>query len=295
MRLEIRPLAEPVGAIVTGWNPADELAPENRDELLRALRQYLVLVFRGHPQPDDASLVRFAQGFGELVMGSEWFGDLVEFPEILPISNIVGSDGVPKGTGGSIEFAWHADYSYVKRVGKESFLEAVELPEKPPHTCFCSQYVALETLPPKTVDTLRSLRAFHSLAEFVDPDTLDPDAAQDLAAGFTAKQARDERLGLERPPIPEAEHPVVLPHPDSGREALYVSRGITRHIVGMPRDESDDLLEELHAHSTRPEFVYSHEWQQGDLVMFDTFGAMHRRDAWNPKERRFMRQLSTMC
>ncbi len=88
---------------------------------------------------------------------------------------------------------------------------------------------------------------------------------------------------------------MVPPHPDSGREALYVSRGITRYIVGMPRDESDDLLKELHAHSTRPEFVYSHDWQLGDLVMFDTFGAMHRRDAWNPGEARFMRQLSTMC
>ncbi len=111
MRLEVRPLCEPVGAIATGWNPDEELAPENREAILRALRQYLVLVSRGHAQPDDVALVRFAQGFGELVKGSEWFGDLVEFPEILPITNIVGEDGVPRGTGGSIDFAWHADYS----------------------------------------------------------------------------------------------------------------------------------------------------------------------------------------
>ena len=142
---------------------------------------------------------------------------------------------------------------------------------------------------------LRPLRAFHSLADFVDRDAVDPDAERDLDASFRAKQARDKQLGIERIPIPEAEHPVILGHPDSGREVLYVSPGITRHIVGMPRDESYDLLQELHAHSTRPEFVYSHEWEVGDMVVFDTFGAMHRRDAWDPKKRRFMRQLSTMC
>ncbi len=63
----------------------------------------------------------------------------------------------------------------------------------------------------------------------------------------------------------------------------------------MPPDERRDLLEALHAHSTRPQFVYSHDWELGDMVVFDTLGAMHRRDAWHSKEPRFMRQLSTMC
>ena len=67
-----------------------------------------------------------------------------------------------------------------------------------------------------------------------------------------------------------------------------------QYFIGMPRDESDDLLRELHAHSTRPSFVYSHDWELGDMVMFDTLGTLHRRDAWDPGERRVMRQLSTL-
>ncbi len=283
MKLEIRPLPAPLGATLTGWNAKE------------ALRQHLVLVFRGHRPPSDEAFVRFAGCFGDLVKGTEWFGDMVEFPEILPITNIVGDDEIPKGTGGSVEFAWHADYSYVERVGKESFLEAVELPEQPPQTCFCNQYVALDTLPHATVEILRPLRAFHSISGFVDRKNIDPEAESDMDAGYRAKRERDARLGIERSQIPEAIHPVILRHPDSGREVLYVSPGITRHIVGMPADESDALLEELHAHSTRPELVYCHDWQVGDLVMFDTFGAMHRRDAWDAKQPRFMRQLSTMC
>lgn len=295
MQLELHPLPEPFGAIVTGWEPDAELTLETRETILRALRQYLVLVFRGHPAPNDAALVRFASHFGELVKGTEWFGDMVEFPEILPITNRIGDDGVPRGTGGSVEFAWHADYSYVDRVGKESFLEAVELPADPPQTCFCSQYVALETLPRKTVEMLRPLRAFHSIVDFVDLDTVGAEGRRELDAGFEAKRARDERLGIERRPYPEAEHPVIYTHPDSGREILYVNPGITRYIVGMPRDESDELLQELFAHSTRPDLVYSHDWEVGDMVVFDTLGAMHRRDAWHTGEPRFMRQLSTMC
>jgi len=74
-----------------------------------------------------------------------------------------------------------------------------------------------------------------------------------------------------------------------------VSPSITRYILEMPRDESDALLAELYEHSTRPEGVYGHDWQVGDLVVFDTVGAMHRRDGWETGEPRFMRQLSSMC
>ena len=109
-----------------------------------------------------------------------------------------------------------------------------------------------------------------------------------------AKKERNARLGISRPPIPKAIHPLVMRHPDTGREILYVSKGITRNVIGMPRDESSALLKELHQHSTRPENVYAHDWQVGDLVMFDTLGTLHRRDAWDPSERRVMRQLSTL-
>jgi len=174
MNLEIEPLTEPLGAIVYGWNPESKLSRDDEGLIRAGLRDHQVLVFRGQTPPSDDELVGFARRFGDLVQGSEWFGD------------------------------------------------------------------------------------------------------------------------IEEKPIPEAEHSMVLRHPDSGREILYVSKGITRHIVGIPKDESDDLLGELTAESTRPEYVYAHTWKLGDLVVFDTLGTLHRRDAWNPNERRVMRQLSTL-
>ena len=294
MRLEILPLQEPVGALVHGWRPDEELTAQDRETIVAGLREHLVLVFRGHEQPSDAALVRFACHFGELVKGSEWFRDSGQHPaEILPVSNTVGADGVPEGTGGSMELEWHSDYSYVDRPGKESFLEAVELPDDPPVTSFCSQYVALETLPPMTVERLRTLRAFHSITN-LRRDGVQTEAQREYRAGYLAKRARDEARGVERPKIPDAEHPVIVRHPESGRELLYVSPGITRYIVGVPRDESDALLRELCEHSTRREGVYAHSWEVGDMIVFDTLGAMHRRESWDAKQRRRMRQLSTM-
>jgi alpha-ketoglutarate-dependent taurine dioxygenase len=295
MVLEVKRLDAPLGAVVNGWNPKAELSQADEGAIRRSLHEWQVLIFRGHAPPTDQELVRFARRFGNLIKGSEWFGDIDPVAEILRVNNLVDDDGVPRGTGESAALEWHADYSYVPTVGKESFLEAVELPLKDsPQTCFCSQYSALERLPRAMVEMLRPLYAYHSISGYTSRASRTTDAEDEFRKGFQAKQERDRRSGVTRPPIPEAEHPVILRHPDNGREILYVNKAITRHIIGLPKDESDDLLEQLAIHSTQPEFVYAHDWEVGDMLMFDTLGTLHRRDAWSSSERRVMRQLSTL-
>ncbi|MFN0027172.1 MAG: TauD/TfdA dioxygenase family protein [Acidimicrobiales bacterium] len=284
---------QPLGALVTGWRP--EVVPDDAllAQIRAALADHLVLVFRGHRQPTDEELVTFAGAFGDLIKGSEWFRDVGDRPEILPVTNAVGEDGIPLGTGGAGPLEWHADYSYVAQPGKESFLNAVELPADAPRTYFCNQYQALETLPVELVEQLRTLLAHHSVTMYVEGGAAPND--HELDQGYDAKRRRDAEAGIERPPIPEATHPVVMRHPETDREILYVSRGITRQILGLERADSSALLKRLHQHSTAPERVYAHQWQVGDLVVFDTLGALHRRDSWDRRQRRVMRQLSTVC
>lgn len=268
MALEITPLDAPLGAMVQGWNPKAELSSDDLGRLRRAMREHLVLVLRDHAPPTDAELVRFGQHFGELYNGSELFG-LNSVPEILRINNVVDENGKAEGLLASSDLDWHADYSFMPVVGRESFLEAVELPRRDsPPTSFCSQYAALQRLPRAMVDMLRPRTAIHNI-----------------------KAYRTSELNYVD--TPDAEHPVILAHPDTGREILYVNRSNTRHIAGMPSDESDDLLNQLFVHQTQAEFVYYHQWQTGDFVVFDTLGTQHRRRAFNPAERRIMRQLST--
>jgi alpha-ketoglutarate-dependent taurine dioxygenase len=286
VQLEITPIPDaPLGALVRGWSPAEPLDDAARDQIAEALPRYRVLVFRGQPQPTDEQLVRFVENFGDPIKGSEWFRNAGALPEILPVTNIRGRDGRQLGVEGASDLEWHSDYSYVATPGRTSFLNAVELPPEPPRTYFCDMARAFATLDPGLRERLRGLRATHSIAAYMaEPER-----------GFAAKVERDRAEGVQRPDIPEAEHPVVVRHPDTGEEVLYVSRGITRRIVGMERAESSALLKALHQHATRPEAVYAHDWEVGDLIMFDTLATLHRRDSWDPTKRRLMRQLSTAC
>lgn len=295
MALDIAALDEPLGAVVYGWQPETKLSALDESAIREGLRTYSLLVFRGQSKPTDEQLIRFAETFGDLVKGSEWFGDIAAKPEILRVNNLLDNDGVATGTGASDSLEWHSDYSYVATVGKESFLEAVEIPrENSPKTYFCSQYDAFDRLAPALAERLRSLRAHHSITNYAAGGKRKPREGEDFRDDFQAKRDRNRHQGIEQPHIPEAEHPVILRHPDTGREILYVSRGITRRILGMEKAESDDLLKQLAAHSTQPECIYAHEWRLGDLVMFDTLGTLHCRDAWDPSERRVMRQMSTL-
>ncbi len=307
MQFNVRSLDQPLGAVITGWDPGEKLSGKDRAKIAGLLQQHTVLVFRGNRQPEDIELVNFAKSFGGLVKGHEFFHDNGEYsgihPEILPVNNVVDKDDIPQGTGGSMQLGWHADYSYVPTVGKESFLNAVELPGGGgPRTSFCSQYDALATLPSKMVEILRPLSAYHSITDF-DGDEEEGGyggggVTRQIIADAAKKRERDKKLGIDvakKPSIPTAVHPIIVRHPDTGRETLYVNPLITQYIVGMPRSESDDLLDELYAHSIKPEMVYSHDWEVGDTVVFDTLGSLHRRESWDPSQRRVMRQLSTSC
>ena len=284
MKLEIRPLQAPLGAEVFGWMPNELLDKDTIYTILRALRQHLVLVFRGHGKPSDGELVRFSSNFGELLRGSIFFAQTdPNYPEILPVSNIETEDGESMGVGASSELEWHQDYSYDPRIGKESFLDAVEVPTRGGNTSFCDVYVALETLPNDLRNRIKQLCLSHSIENYIN-------STKDAAVDSEGKQKDAARFHLED--IPSAIHSLVVHHPDSGRASLYLSPALSSHIVGIPVNESVDLLKELRDHSLNDQSIYKHKWQVGDMVMFDTIGTMHAREPFS--KRRYMRQLTTV-
>ena len=76
--------------------------------------------------------------------------------------------------------------------------------------------------------------------------------------------------------VPDVETPVVRTHPFNGRKCLFVNEAHTSHIAGMARAESDALLDQLYRHTTQPEFIYRHQWQVGDLLMWDNVSTQHK-------------------
>jgi alpha-ketoglutarate-dependent taurine dioxygenase len=79
----------------------------------------------------------------------------------------------------------------------------------------------------------------------------------------------------EKEAAPPVTHPLVRTHPETGAKSLYIGMYCS-HIVGMPEAEGRALLDELLAHATQDRFVYTHQWQPGDVVLWDNRCLLHR-------------------
>ena len=90
------------------------------------------------------------------------------------------------------------------------------------------------------------------------------------------------------PPVRQA---LVRRHPGSGRKALYLASHAS-HIVDWPVPEGKCLLMDLMEHATQPQFVHTHHWQVGDLVMWDNRCTMHRGRPHAPGEKRDLRRAT---
>ena len=136
-------------------------------------------------------------------------------------------------------------------------LHAIELPTEGGNTQFANTGLAYESLPEERKQAFADLKVVHSW---------------EANRRNTKNKPATEEEKRERPPVT---HPLIRTHPETGKKVLYV--GIhTSHIVGKSMEESRELLDELADFCAQDEFVYLHEWQPGDLVMWDNRTTMHR-------------------
>jgi taurine dioxygenase len=152
-----------------------------------------------------------------------------------------------------------------------SLLYALEIPSAGGDTSFCSMYAAYDTLPAEILRGIRDRVAIHDMTYT---------SAGDLRRGITPVHDVTQ--------TPGARHPLVRVHPLSKRKALFLGRRRNGYIVGLPVPESEALLDRLWAHATQPQFVFTHRWSVGDVVMWDNRCVMHRREAFDPQSRRIM-------
>jgi taurine dioxygenase len=81
-------------------------------------------------------------------------------------------------------------------------------------------------------------------------------------------------------------------HPVTGDQALYLDRTTTTGIAGMDDTAGAALLDEIYEAAIRPEHVYTHHWQVGDLLLWDNGFTMHRREPFDPAARRLMKRTT---
>lgn len=267
---QIETFDAPLGAQVLGLDLAQPLSPGDFQRLHHAHLDHHVLVFRDQ-RITPRQQVDFSRRFGPLQVHVLRQFQLPTQPEVLVISNIV-EDGQPIGLGDAGHF-WHSDLSYKEVPSLGSMLHAQELPDEGGDTVFANMHLAWESLPAALRHAVRGARAEHSyLSQYEELRRRNP-----WRPALTQAQI-DE--------VTPVTHPVVRVHPETGRRALFVSEHFTTRIVGLPDDESRALLDELFAHSVRPEHLYVHRWQPHDLVFWDNRSLMHLATGCPPEQRR---------
>jgi len=152
---------------------------------------------------------------------------------------------------------WHTDSSFKRVPALASLLYARSIPPVGGHTEFADERAAYDALPEEMKRRLDSLVAEHSIFN------------SRARLGFTSF-SDEERAGL--PPLPQV---LVRTHPESGRKSLYLASHAGR-IFGMGEQEGRALIDQLVAHATQPQFVYTHRWRVHDLVIGDNRCTMHR-------------------
>ncbi len=280
------PSGEILGARVEDLDLSQPLSDADFELLLHGFADFGVLCFPNQ-ELDPAAHKAFGSRFGslEINVASGPFS-VPDHPELMFLSNIV-ENGRPLGLNDAGQ-AWHTDMSYSEPVAFLNVLYAIEVPQR--HgvplgdTLFCNLRAAYDDLPEAVKGQIQGRTATQDFAKLWDEMRQRPGS---IRKPLTPEQHR------QKPPV---SHPLVLTHPVNGRKSLYCDPGYTVSIDGMPREESDELLEFLIAHEEQQQYQYAHHWARGDVLVWDNLWTIHNAVAdYGPNEHRLMRRCQVMA
>ncbi len=283
--LRIEPTGQILGATVHGLDLKQDLSRENFAVILRTLGEYGVLRFPDQ-WLDAPDLKRFSARFGEIQILKGVRHHEPGMPEVTILSNVT-VDGQLIGAPDAGQ-SWHTDMTYSRAKGFVNVLSAFKVPVRDGKplgsTEFTNTQAAAADLPPELVQRLSGLTATHDIEMFWE-------------------YMRREK-GSNRPPMtpemraqrPPVRHPVLMRHPITGRNVIYVNPGFTTGIDGLPEAESAELLQYLLDHVFQRKYRYVHEWAVGDLLLWDNLGSWHfARPDYGPDEHRLMKRCQVMA
>ena len=251
--ITVEKLTPIIGAEIGGVDIANP-SEAQMDEIHRALAENLVIFFRDQILTPEQHL-GFGMRFGELHIhpAAPTEGG---HPGLMVIKADRDS---PRANGEG----WHSDVSCDEEPPMGSILYIKESPQVGGDTLFANMYAAYESLSDRMKANLEGLTAVHDGEENY----------RGTYANFGVK---------DKPSYPRAVHPVIRTHPVTGQKALFVNRGFTKRILGIPVDESTGLLAYLFEHMANPTFQCRFRWRTNSVAFWDNRCAQHRAiwDYW---------------
>jgi taurine dioxygenase len=268
--MKISPLNDVMGVQATGIDLLN-LSDSQRSELNQALLDHLVLCVRGQDFREDMGLfLQAARNFGTPRAQHLESYRSDKYPEggVITSEDRDVKDGkrIIRGT------LFHTDETFIAEPPKATVVYAVKIPGKGGNTRFVNMRKAYETLDEATKTKIDGLMAVHYYGK--------------QRPGRKVPSLTDDQL-KNTPPVT---HPVVRNNEETGKKGLFVHEAMTDYIVGMDPAESEVLLQRLYRHSAQNmSLQYSHEWRNGDFVIWDDRATLHAATAdYEETEKRLM-------
>ncbi len=251
MALSLKPLNDALAVEVTGVDFSASVSGDVVDMLKRALTDHLVLVIRDQKLSSEQYLAA-VRHFGETM--EQHLSDLLmnDHPEIAVLdsrNSEVGVDGrgIPLGSKD-----WHTDHTNHAKPPKITTLYAIALPRSGGDTGFANMHLAYEALSSDERAELDELKTVNRIED-------------------NAYVSDEHKRKFGSPQI----HPLIRTHPETGRKAIFIHPGKTERIEGMDADQSNAFVDRLMARIIQPEISYRHQWQRGDLAIWDNRSISH--------------------
>lgn len=268
--LDIRPVAGSLGAEIHGVDLATEENPAVWRALKEAISEYGVIFFRDQELTPDQHIA-MAEQFAEINV-NRFFAHVPDYPQIAEVRK---EPEQKSNIGGG----WHTDHSYDEVPAFGSILLARDVPPKGGDTQFADLALAYDYLSEGLKKTLKSLKAVHSSKH---------------RFGQNANRPADLKGRLGNPELvtEDVVHPVIIKHPLSGRDVLYVNPGFTLRFDGWTAEESKPLLEYLYRHAEQSMFTCRFQWAKGSIAFWDNRRTWHQAVNDYHGERRLMHRIT---
>jgi alpha-ketoglutarate-dependent 2,4-dichlorophenoxyacetate dioxygenase len=278
MPLKVEPILPRFGAECSGLELTRPLSADEVKQVTGAMDTWGVTVWRNTGMNDDQH-VEFSRNFGylERVPQREGMRMRLAHRELFDASNL-NVDGEITQDPAAIQYRkgdrlWHTDSAFMEKRTSYSLLLAHQVPSEGGETSFADTRSAYEDLPQDMKDRLEGKVGVNSL-------------------WWSRKLAGADIPDEEIEARPKARHPLVHVHKGSGRKALFIAAH-TMDIEGMPSDDGRALIRELIEHATQPQYVFSVNWNAGDMVIWDNLCSMHRGGDYDyAHEKRDMRRTT---
>lgn len=263
---------------------------------LELLEEHLVLVF---PRIglDDREQLAFTDMLGPRIDYTRTVaGGSAAAPNVYKLTLDPEVNSEPDET--SATFFWHLDGYYLTTPPpKATVLSGRKIPASGAKTDFANTYLAYEKLPPEDKEEIADLKAWHTVVGSMRQIKNEFDAKSLERLRNTAKIMRDTVDSADLPRLDASCYdeygtllPIVWTHED-GRKSLLLGQQADR-IEGLSLAVGRAILTRLQEWTVQPDFSYRHNWQEGDLVIWNNHGVIHRALPYDEASGRVMHRTT---